>query len=147
MKNYDRVCAYIDLDAILENAEAIKTNIDKNTNIIAVVKTDAYGHGVVPVSIELEKLDFIHGFAVATAEEALMLRERGVRKIIIILGYTFPYSMALRIISAVRSALEETPCILRLDINPPQNASPAPVASTAFTLRPSTRITSPRKNA
>ena len=115
MKNYDRVCAYISLDAILENAKAIKTNIDKNTNIIAVVKTDAYGHGVVPVSRELERLDFIHGFAVATAEEALMLRERGVRKMIIILGYTFPYSMEELIQNEIRFTVFRQDMVMEIE--------------------------------
>lgn len=50
----------------------------------------------------------------------------------------FPYSIAFRRISSVISSGLVTPCRRRLERNPPQNASPAPVASTAFTVRPPT---------
>ncbi len=47
MKHYERVCAYIDLDAILHNMDCMKKNIAKDTKIVAVIKTDGYGHGAV----------------------------------------------------------------------------------------------------
>ena len=50
----------------------------------------------------------------------------------------FPYSIAFRRIGSVISSGLVTPCRRRLERNPPQNASPAPVASTAFTVRPPT---------
>ena len=89
MKKYGRVWAEIDLDAIAGNYQAMRDRIREGTKMIAVVKTDGYGHGAVPIAGMLEPLDYIWGFAVATAEEAYTLRESGIRKPILILGYTF----------------------------------------------------------
>ena len=90
MFEYERVYAEIDLDAICKNVSAMKENILKETKILAVIKTDGYGHGAIPIAIELEKKDEVYGFAVATAEEALDLRKNDINKPILILGYTFP---------------------------------------------------------
>lgn len=92
MKHYDRVWAEVNLDSILKNVEQIKERIQKNTKIICVIKTDGYGHGAVPIARVLENDDVIWGYAVATAEEARSLRENGIKKDILVLGYTFPYS-------------------------------------------------------
>jgi alanine racemase len=60
------------------------------TKIMAVIKTDGYGHGAIPIARELEQLDGIFGYAVAAEEEALALRRAGIKKPILILGYSFP---------------------------------------------------------
>lgn len=90
MFEYERVYAEIDLDAICQNVSAMKKNIAKDTKILAVIKTDAYGHGAIPIAKELENMNDVFGFAVATAEEALDLRKNDIKKPILILGYTFP---------------------------------------------------------
>lgn len=92
MKHYDRVWAEVDLDSVLKNVEEIKKKIKENTKIVCVIKTDGYGHGAVPIARVLESDDKVWGYAVATAEEAHNLRENGIKKHILILGYTFPYS-------------------------------------------------------
>ena len=91
LESYQRVWAEVDLDAIWENMVHMKENIAENTKILAVIKTDGYGHGGVPIAKMLEQLDFMFGYAAATYEEAHVLREAGVKKPILILGYTFPY--------------------------------------------------------
>lgn len=91
-EDYKRVYAQIDLDAIRENLDNMKANIAPETKILGVIKTDGYSHGAVPVAQEVEALDYMYGFAVATAEEALVLRRAGIRKPLLILGYAFPYS-------------------------------------------------------
>ena len=90
-ENYQRVWAEVDLDAICENMQHMKDNIAEETKMIGVIKTDGYGHGAVPIARELEQLDFVWGYATATAEEAMILRHAGNQKPILILGYTFPY--------------------------------------------------------
>lgn len=75
MKNYDRVWATVDLDAVKYNMVQMKNNIREDSKIMAVVKTDGYGHGAVPIAHEIEDMPFLHGFAVATVEEALILKE------------------------------------------------------------------------
>ncbi len=90
MKKHSRVCANIDLDAIRYNMESMHQNIDPETKIMAVVKADGYGHGAIPIAREIEDLDYLYGYAVATVEEGLMLRRSGIKKPILILGYIFP---------------------------------------------------------
>ena len=89
---YQRGYVEVDLDAIRQNIEHMKRHLPSGTQMIGVIKTDGYGHGSVPIAHTLEGLDFLFGFAVATAEEALELRRAGVKKPILILGYTFPYA-------------------------------------------------------
>lgn len=89
MEKHSRVCAHIDLDAVLHNAAAIRANIDSKSKIMAVIKTDGYGHGAVEVARELEHFDYIYGYGVATVEEGIILRKKGMKKPILILGYVF----------------------------------------------------------
>lgn len=88
MKKYTRVYAPIDLDAVAYNMESMKKNIAADTGMIGVVKTDAYGHGAVPVAKTIEP--YVQGYAVATIDEALILRHHGITKSILILGVTHP---------------------------------------------------------
>lgn len=86
----ERICAQVDLSAILENLENMHRNLKPGTKMTAVIKTNGYGHGAVPIARAVEDLPYLWGFAVATFEEALELREAGVEKPILILGYVFP---------------------------------------------------------
>lgn len=110
MKHYDRVWAEVDLDAISANIENIKKNIKSTTKIIAVIKTDGYGHGAIPIARILEPDDAVWGYAVATVEEAHALREKGMKKPVLILGYTFPYSYERMIEEEIR------PTVFMLDM-------------------------------
>lgn len=89
MKKYRRVQADINLDAVLFNFEQMNKKLPEETKIIAVVKTDAYGHGAVPLAKLTEELDYLWGFATATVDEAIELRQAGIKKPILILGYSF----------------------------------------------------------
>ena len=55
--------------------------------LMAVVKTEAYGHGAYEIATHLEKTGVI-SFAVATVDEGIKLRKYGIRGEILILGYT-----------------------------------------------------------
>ena len=101
-EDYKRVFATVDLDAIRENMDAMKAGLSDGTKMLGVIKTDGYGHGAVPIAQELEPLAYMHGFAVATVEEALVLRRAGIKKPILILGYAFPYSYKELILQDVR---------------------------------------------
>lgn len=105
LEKYQRVYAAVDLDAICYNMEHMHANLKPGTRMIGVIKTDGYGHGAVPIGRELEKLDYVFGYAVATAEEALILRHAGLTKPILILGYTFPYCYEELIRQEVRPAV------------------------------------------
>lgn len=90
MQHYIRVCAEINLDAVAYNFYNMKENLHPDTRMIAVVKTDGYGHGAVPIARMVEAYPYIWGFAVATVEEAVLLRTFGIVKPILILGFVFP---------------------------------------------------------
>ena len=90
MKKYSRVCARVNLDAIEYNMEMMRINLHPDTKMIAVVKTDAYGHGAVQVGRILEPKDYVWGYAVATADEALFMREHDLMKPVMVLGCVFP---------------------------------------------------------
>lgn len=90
-EHYQRVYASVDLDAVCFNMGQMHRNLSPDTKMIGVIKADGYGHGAIQIGRELEKLDYVFGYAVATAEEAMILRHAGLSKPILILGYTFPY--------------------------------------------------------
>ncbi len=110
IKEYVRGYAAVDLDKLRRNMEHMKANLDNKTLMIGVIKADGYGHGAVPIAKELEGLSFLYGFAVATFEEAHILRMAGIRKPLLILGYAFPYSYERIINEEIRQAVfkEET---------------------------------------
>lgn len=90
MKQYSRVYARIDLDAVAYNMEQIKEHIGDGAQIIAVLKMDGYGHGASPIARIFEEKNYIWGYATASFEEAVSLRNAGVRKPILVLGCIFP---------------------------------------------------------
>ena len=102
MKVHNRLRAVVNLDTVKQNIEAIRSNISPDSKIIAVVKTDAYGHGAVPIAREFEKLDCIWGYAVAFADEGYNLRKAGILKPILCLGCVFEEQMELLIKAQMR---------------------------------------------
>lgn len=90
MKEYNRVYAKIDLDAAAYNMEQMKNRIGEGARLIAVVKTDGYGHGAVPLAEMFETFDYIWGYAVACLDEGIVLRKHGIKKPILVLGCVFP---------------------------------------------------------
>lgn len=80
----------IDLQSLRYNVQQILTQLQSKDQLMAVVKSDAYGHGAVKISQELNKMG-IYSFAVATLSEGIELRKNGVIGQILILGYTDPY--------------------------------------------------------
>ncbi len=85
-----RVYAKIDLDSICDNIEQVQQSVGAEVAIYAVIKANAYGHGALQVAKALKNR--VAGFGVATAEEALSLRDAGIKNPILILGYIFPGS-------------------------------------------------------
>lgn len=88
MKTYFRTQANINLDAIYQNVEHAKRLLKPETKLMAVIKADGYGHGAVEIADTIDALADAYG--VAILEEGIELRRAGVRKPILILGYTPP---------------------------------------------------------
>ncbi|MFB6212683.1 MAG: alanine racemase [Candidatus Magasanikbacteria bacterium] len=76
-------------NAIENNFKEFKEKIEKNTLFGVVVKSNAYGHGIVEISQKLDQLG-ADWFIVSGIHEAINLRENGIKKPILILGYTPP---------------------------------------------------------
>jgi alanine racemase len=81
--------AEIDLSALKHNYGLLRSSIPRQTGILAVVKADAYGHGFMDISRELEKLG-VNAFGVAFLAEAIQLRKSGCDKPILLLGGVYP---------------------------------------------------------
>ena len=90
MKSYTRIRARIDLDAIEYNIEKMKENLPEDTKLIVVAKADCYGHGALQTTSLLSLKEYVWGFAVATPDEAIVLRRGGITKPILVLGCIFP---------------------------------------------------------
>lgn len=86
---FKRTWARIDLDAVGYNFRQIRSRLKPATKVCCVVKADAYGHGAEALAREYEALGADY-FAVSNLEEAVQLRNAGVTKPILILGYTPP---------------------------------------------------------
>lgn len=90
MKEYNRVYAKIDLDAAAYNMEQMKKRIGSGARLIAVIKTDGYGHGALPLARMFERFDYVWGYAVASLDEGTVLRKHGIIKPVLVLGCVFP---------------------------------------------------------
>jgi alanine racemase len=75
----------VDLDALAFNTRQILQLIQPQTELLAVVKADAYGHGAVPVAQTLLSAGAAC-LGVATIPEAIQLRQSGIRSPILLLG-------------------------------------------------------------
>jgi alanine racemase len=83
-----RAWVEIDLNALTHNIHEIKRLISSNTDLMAVVKADAYGHGAVSVAQTVLKAG-AKWLGVATIPEGIELREAGITAPILVLGATY----------------------------------------------------------
>ncbi len=93
----------IDKKAIKHNYSVFRSVIPKETKMMAVVKSNAYGHNLTEFALEQEKLG-VDYLAVDSAVEGVALRESGIKIPILILGYTLPEMIPV----AVKNNLEIT---------------------------------------
>ena len=82
-----RAWAEIDLSALEHNYKEIRKHLPQGCRFLGIVKADAYSHGAVPIARELERLGAEY-LAVACLDEAIALRDAGIKTPIIILGTT-----------------------------------------------------------
>lgn len=83
---YNRIFARINLDNVRYNVKKMKSLIRRDMKTLIVIKADAYGHGAVVLADKLDDLADYYG--VATIDEAVELRNAGIEKPILIIGYT-----------------------------------------------------------
>lgn len=85
----DRAYLEIDLNNLEHNVKVLKRAMLQKCELMAVVKAEAYGHGLYEIATHLNKIG-VKAFAVATIDEGIKLRQYGVLGEILILGYTAP---------------------------------------------------------
>lgn len=86
-QRYYRVTANVNLDAICDNILNINKLTGEKTKIMAILKADGYGHGAIPIAQTLDRIG-VDAFGIAIIEEGIQLRNAGIKKPILILGYT-----------------------------------------------------------
>lgn len=72
--------------ALQQNVRAIRSYIGQNTAFMAVVKSNAYGHGLAETVKAVSK--YVDWFGVDNVDEGIILRKQGITQPILILGYT-----------------------------------------------------------
>ena len=83
-----RAWVEIDLAALTHNVKELKNILSPNTQLMAVVKADAYGHGAIAVSQTVLQAG-ASWLGVATIPEGIELREAGIEAPILVLGATY----------------------------------------------------------
>ena len=76
----------IDKKALKHNYKIFRSLINKQTKLMAVVKSNAYGHNLTEFALEQEKLG-VDYLAVDSVVKGLALRKSGIKKHILILSY------------------------------------------------------------
>ena len=99
--NFDNTYVTIDLDAITENFRQIRKKA--GVPVMAVVKADAYGHGAVQVAKCLQDVSAF--FGVSSMQEALELRQAGLKIPILVLGHTPVSAFRTAILEGIRPAI------------------------------------------
>lgn len=89
MTNTDRAYLEIDLENLEHNLRVLKSAMPETCELMAVVKAQAYGHGLSEIALNLSRMG-VRAFAVATIDEGIMMRKCSIRGEILILGYTAP---------------------------------------------------------
>lgn len=85
----ERAWIEVNLAHLEHNVRQLQKIMPESCELMAVVKTDAYGHGAVLIAKHLNRIG-VHAFAVATIDEGIQLRKAGIHGMILILGYTGP---------------------------------------------------------
>jgi alanine racemase len=101
------VLAEIDLGALAANLHELRSRLGPDVRVIASIKADAYGHGVVPVAETLAR-EGVEMLATGSFDEAVAVRETGVRQPILMLPGALPEGMA----ELLRHGLTPTICDL-----------------------------------
>lgn len=85
----DRAWIELDMEALKNNVTFLKNMLPAGCELMPAVKAQAYGHGAVIITKQLETLG-IDSFCVACVDEAVELRKAGVKGMLLVLGYTHP---------------------------------------------------------
>ena len=91
--------AQINLSALKNNILKIKEIVGPQSELLLVIKANAYGHGVLPIACFIEKEKLVWGYGVSSVEEGIVLRKEGISSPILILGSLFPFESFIEAIN------------------------------------------------
>ncbi len=92
----------IKTSALIKNVLSLIKYINgknKKVKICAIIKSNAYGHGLLQVAKVLNKLSNIEFFGITSIEEGILLRKYGIKKNILLLGSIYPFENFKEIIN------------------------------------------------
>lgn len=104
----------VDLGAVGWNFAQVREVVGPGVKILSIVKADAYGHGAPEVAAALAAAGS-DGFGVATLEEALELREAGIRGPILVLTAIYPEHVDEFFRADLKPALSDLPTLNALE--------------------------------
>jgi len=117
----------IDTKALTHNLCVFRKMVGKNTKVMTIVKSNAYGHGLIECAKVFEEQSRLRrGFGepswlgVDDLDEALALRKAGIRLPILVLGYTLPsryYEAVKKNVSLTIASLDSIRAIYDLKIH------------------------------
>lgn len=95
-ENSPKSRAWIELDlaALAQNVAFLRSRLPEGCRLMPTVKAEAYGHGAILISRELNRLG-VDAFCVACVSEGVHLRRNGITGEILVLGYTSPEDFSL----------------------------------------------------
>lgn len=89
IRHAERAWIELNLSHLKHNVAELRRVMAPGCELMAVLKAEAYGHGMLPVADALCEMG-VTSYAVATIDEGIVLREHGIKEEILILGYTDP---------------------------------------------------------
>lgn len=90
----DRAWIELDMKNLRKNVRSLESLLPQDCELMPAVKANAYGHGAVLISKELNRVG-VKSFCVATISEGIELRQSGIKGEILILGYTHPEQFSM----------------------------------------------------
>ncbi len=83
--------AEVDLTKLMRNLQKVRSQVGPQTQLLAILKANAYGHGAKKLGQFIEEKQLAQWFGVACVEEGIALREAGLKTPILVLGSTYPF--------------------------------------------------------
>ncbi|MGI6175261.1 MAG: alanine racemase [Christensenellales bacterium] len=105
--------ARVNLGQFGDNIKSIKESLHPNVMLLASVKANAYGHGIVPIAKECEALG-VDYLGVAIPEEGVLLRKNDIHLPILILGASHRNSIPLIVSMGLSQAVTDPAFVLQL---------------------------------
>ena len=83
--------AEVDLTKLMRNLQKVRSQVGPQTQLLAILKANAYGHGAETLGQFIEEKQLAQWFGVACVEEGIALREAGLKTPILVLGSIYPF--------------------------------------------------------